>query len=213
MSRLGRLLALSCAWLLLLTPLAARAQTPGLTGFSGGTLFATFQADGDTVGWRFSVNRPIIVTHLGFWDGDAGTGTAMINSHPVGIWNNATGVLLASNVVAPTSPFTGDFRYEPITPITIPAGTYNMGAFYPATNPLSDGYRTTATGITMSTGFTMLNTLRDPDGPQTGLQNPTVATAVGGRFGPNLLYTEVPEPASGAVIATAAIALARRRRR
>jgi hypothetical protein len=196
-----------------LISLTARAQSPALTGFTGGTLFGTFQADGDTVGWRFSVDRSIIVTHLGFWDGDAGAGSAMINSHPVGIWDNTSGLLLASNVVAPTSPFTGEFRYEPITPITIPAGTYNMGAFYSATNPLSDGYRTTATGITMSTGFTMLNTLRDPDGPQTGLQNPTVATAVGGRFGPNLLYVEVPEPTAVALLAPAGLVLVRRRRR
>jgi hypothetical protein len=193
-----------------LFPLTANGQA--LTGFTGGTTFATFQADGDTVGWRFSVNRPIIVTHLGFWDGDAGTGTAMINSHPVGMWDTS-GTLLASNVVNPTSPFTGQFRYEPIPNLEIPAGTYNLGAFYPGTNPISDGYRTSTTGITMSPGFTMLNTLRDPDGAQTGLVFPSVATAAGGRFGPNILFTEIPEPTGAAVLAGLAGVFAARRRR
>ena len=209
MSTRIRLLAIG---LLLVLPLSARAQTPAMTSFTGGTLFATFQADGDTVGWRFSVDRSVIVTHLGFWDGDAGTGSAMVNSHPVGIWNNASGVLLASNIVTPTSPFTGDWRYEPITPLVIAAGQYNLGAFYPATNPISDGYRTSTTGIVMSPGFANLNTLRDPDGPQTGLVNPTVATAPGGRFGPNLLFVEIPEPASLGLLGMAALALALRRR-
>ena len=113
----------------LIWPTVARSQA--LTGFTGGTLFTSFQSDGDTVGWRFSVNRPVIVTHLGFWDGDATAATPqpMTLSHAVGLWDSV-GNLLTSNTVNPASPFTGPFRYEPTTNVQIPAGTYNIGAFY-----------------------------------------------------------------------------------
>ena len=209
MSRLIRWVSLAIA--LVCAPAVASAQA--LQSFSGGTLFATFEADGDTVGWRFSVDRPIIVTHLGFWDGDNAI-QPMLNSHPVGIWD-ANVALLASNTVNAGSPLTGQFRYEPLAaPLSISAGTYNLGAFYPAANPTSDGYLTSTTNIVMASGFTMLNTLRDPNGPQTGLVFPSVATAAGGRIGPNILFTEIPEPSSMAlVLGFAGLAALRPRRR
>jgi hypothetical protein len=208
---MSRLFRYSIAVLLAVLILPTVASAQALQSFSGGTLFGTFEADGDTVGWRFTVNRPIIVTHLGFWDGDNAT-QPMVLSHPVGLWDNA-GNLLTSNTVNPTSPLTGAFRYEPTANVQIPAGTYNLGAFYSATNPISDGYMTSTTGIVMASGFTMNNTLRDPTGPQTGLVFPSLATAVGGRFGPNILFTEVPEPASMAGVALFAVGAMFRRRR
>lgn len=201
--------AIVVALLLLILPSLARAQA--LAGFSGGTLFATFEADGDTVGWRFSVNRPIIATHLGFWDGDSAT-QPMTTSHAVGLWD-ANGNLLTSNTVNATSPFTGQFRYEPTANVVLPAGTYNLGAFYPAANVIADGYLTGTTGITMAAGFTMLNTLRDPTGPAAGLAFPSLATAAGGRFGPNILFSEVPEPASAMTLSLIACGAFLRRRR
>ena len=203
MSRLLRLAALAAV--IFCIPMTAAAQA--LQSFSGGSLFATYQADGDTVGWRFSVDRSIIVTHLGFWDGEQD----MTLDHPVGIWD-AAGTLLGSNIVSPGSPLTGQFRYEEVGPIVLPAGTYNLGAFYSASNPTTDGYMTGATNIVMAPGFTMLNTLRDPDGAQTGLVFPSVTSAAGGRFGPNILFTEVPEPTTAAaVFGLGALAALRRR--
>ncbi len=79
---------------------------PALTSFTGGSAFATFQADGDTIGWSFTVDRPIFVTHLGYYDGDA---TLNIASHPVGLWNSS-GTLLTSNVVLASSPLTSGIR-------------------------------------------------------------------------------------------------------
>jgi hypothetical protein len=189
-----------------------QAFAQALTGFSGGTLFATFEADGDTIGWQFSVNRAVTITHLGFWDGDAAT-QPMVNSHAVGLWDNG-GNLLTSNTVNATSPFTGPWRYEPTANVTIGPGTYNLGAFVAAANGLPDGYMTGTTGITMAPGFTMLGTLRDPSGPQTGLVFPSVVTAVGGRFGPNILFADpVPEPASLLALGGLCAAFLRRRSR
>lgn len=193
---------------LVLLPVSVYGQA--LTSFNGGSLFATFEANGDTVGWSFSVDRAVNVTHMGFWDGDSAT-APMTSSHPVGLWDNAGG-LIATAIVTPTSTLTSGFRYEPTTVTTIGPGTYSLGAFYSATNPTSDGYMTGTTGITMAAGFTMLNTLRDPSGPQTGLVYPSVTSAAGGRFGPNLLFTEVPEPGAISILAGAGLLLAARRR-
>jgi hypothetical protein len=169
---------------------AAAAHGQALVSFTGGNRFGSFEADGDTLGWRFTVDRAIQVTHLGFWDGDFAT-DPMGSSHAVGLWDSG-GALLASNTVSPSSPMTGDWRYEPISPTVLPAGTYNLGAFYPDNTGIPDGFMSQTTSSTMATGFTMNATLRDPSGPQTGLVFPSVATAVGGRYGPNLLFSEGP---------------------
>lgn len=172
--------------------LAAQARGQALTSFTGGTLFPTYQGDGDTIGWSFSTSQRFVVTHLGFWDGDAAT-QAMTLSHPVGLWT-AGGELLASNSVAASSPLTSGWRYEPVAPAILPVGTYHLGAFVSATNPTADGYMSGTTNQVMAPGFTMGLTLRDPDGPQTGLIFPTVTSAVGGRYGPNLRFaTPAPE--------------------
>lgn len=202
-------MALAATAAVALVGVQASAQV--VTGYTGGTVFATFQADGDTVGWRFSVDRPIIITHLGFWDGDSVT-APMTLSHEVGLWDDV-GTLITSNTVTAASPFTGLWRYEPTANMTIGPGTYRVGAFYSATNPLADGYITGTSGITMSPGFTMISTLRDADGPQTGLVFPTIETAPGGRFGPNFQFTEVPEPATFVGLATLGVLVLLRRRR
>ena len=197
----------------LIAPAAALAQNPALVSFTGGTLFSSFQSDGDTIGWSFTVDRPLTVTHLGYWDGDAGTGNPIVMDHPVGLWNSA-GNLLTSNVVTPTSPFTGAWRYQPTASVNLaPGTTYHLGAFV-ANNPGADGYMSGTTARTLATGFTGVASLRDPDGPQTGLVFPSVTGAFTGRFGPNLLFVEIPEPSAAvALFAPAALALRRQRRR
>lgn len=172
--------------------IAAQAGGQALTSFSGGTLFGTYQADGDTIGWSFSTDQRFVVTHLGFWDGDSATQPLTL-THPVGLWTSG-GAPLASNNVTATSPLTAGWRYEPVPPTMLPVGTYHLGAFVGATNPLADGYMAGTTNQVMAPGFVMGLTLRDPDGPQTGLVFPTVTSAVGGRYGPNLRFA-TPAPA------------------
>jgi hypothetical protein len=173
------------------TPHTALAQA--LQSFSGGTLFAAYQGNGDTVGWKFQTSARVVVTHLGFWDGDSAT-LPMVDSHAVGLWS-AGGVLLTGSDVSAASPLTSGWRYEPAAiPIVLPVGTYHLGAFYPAGNTNVDGYMAATSDSTMAPGFTLLATLRDPDGAQVGLIFPTVESAIGGRYGPNLLF-EAPAPA------------------
>lgn len=179
-------------------PLAAKAQNPGLVSYTGGSTFATFQADGDTVGWAFSLNQSITVSQLGF--NDVTPADPLTVAHLVGLWDSA-GNLLASIMIQPGSNLINGFRYEAIAPIVLAAGqTYILGAFYAADNTTADGYVTGATSATFDPVLNFLGPRRDPDGAQTGLVFPSVVSAGNGRFGPNMLFTVVPEPATYALL-------------
>src|ERR1044071_7172276 len=93
----------------LAAPALVHAQA--VLSITGGTLFSSFESDGDTAGWYFQPTSGILVTQLGFWDSTTAPFTAMTASHDVGLWNSA-GTLLGSVTVDPTSAFLGDFRYE-----------------------------------------------------------------------------------------------------
>lgn len=178
---------------------SAHGQSPALTSITGGTTFSSFDDDGDTVGWSFTANQSIFVTALGFNDVTPLDG--FFTSHDVGLWNN-TGLLLGMVTVTGTETLNGGFRYVSLAlPVALLAGqTYVLGAFYPANNPIQDGYITNATSITVDPAITFGDVRRDPTGPQTGLVFPTVSSGGFGRFGPNLLFTAVPEPSTFALL-------------
>ncbi len=104
-----------------------------LQSFTGGSTFATLQADGDTTGYAFTVNRTVYVTHLGFWD-NPDIAAPIVFSHAVGLWTTG-GSLLGTVTISAADPLTGDFRYEALgSPVQITAGEYVLGAFYSASN-------------------------------------------------------------------------------
>ena len=69
-----------------------------------------------------------------------------------------------------------------------------------AVSPTADGYVTTATSAAFDPAITFLGPRRDPDGAQTGLIFPSVTSAGNGRFGPNILFSNVPEPATSVLL-------------
>ena len=86
-----------------------------------------------TVGWEFTVNTPIIVTHLGYWDR---FGNGLASSHEVGLWDSS-GNLLTSTTVVPEDPLENFFRFHGTVPVTLfPGETYVVGGF----NGSGDGY-------------------------------------------------------------------------
>jgi hypothetical protein len=82
-----------------------------------------------TVGWRFQVTAPILVTAVGVFD-EARDGLNI--PHAVGLWST-NGSLLATAILPDgvQAGLIGDFRYVAVPPLTLAPGTYHVGAYYP----------------------------------------------------------------------------------
>jgi len=168
------------------------AQTPAVTGFSGGTVFATIDTTAQTAGWDFTANSNMTVSAIGFWEFD--TSVPLNSTHQVGLWTSA-GVLLASALVQVNSPVTGSWRYVAITPVTLTAGhTYVVGV--DVTSPPSDGYeRIPNPGGTVTTSGLITITSSAVSPSASGFAFPSVSEASFlARLGPNLLVQAVPTP-------------------
>jgi len=91
-----------------------------------------------TFGWGFSLNRAIRVTQLGILDQPNSVqllrGDGLAFSHAVALWTS-TGTLLAQVTIpaGASGNVVDHFRYVPLaSPVILPAGSYVVGAFYPA---------------------------------------------------------------------------------
>lgn len=184
---------------------ASALDLPGSVGFIVSNTTGELMNNGPfTLGWRFSLNSPILVSGLGVFDSGQ---DGLKDSHDVGIFD-AAGVLLASATVASGqfSPLTEQFRYAPVSVLLTPGQTYDIGAvwgpnsdellFGAATNPTL-GFVTAPEVNWLSQAFTSGGTLSAP-------LTFFVDTSAG-YFGPNFSFTAVvPEidPAGmGAVLA------------
>lgn len=99
--------------------------------FTGGSTDGTSVI---TLGYSFTVNSPVRVTDLGYWD-FANDGFS--SSHQIGIWDTS-GALLTSTTIAagPSGTLLNGFRYVSLaTPLGLAAGDYVIGG-----NIGSDGY-------------------------------------------------------------------------
>lgn len=193
---------------------AAQAAVVGVD-FSDGILFSvgTF----NNVGWSFQVTSSVAVDGLGVFDE---VPEGLVNPHTVGLWD-ASGHLLRQTTVTnagaaqASASGLGHWLFEDVPLITLGAGSYVIGAFY-ADSDL-DSVPAFATDLTLAANILYL-TSRASTG--TGFAEPGVyGAALPGVFGPNFRIasiTEVPEPASLALIGwglAAAAAVRRRQRR
>jgi hypothetical protein len=194
-------------------PVASLAQGPAVQSFTGGTQFSSFNGDGDTVGWFFNVNTPIIVTHLGFWDADQ---DGLADQHQVGIWDTGTQTLLATTFVqaGTASPLVGQWRYEAIAPLPLAAGSYVIGAYYNPNPPGPvDNYIASASNIMTGPEITLVGSAVDANplgGGPYPFSYPATMGAANGRFGPNFQY--IPAPGSLGLLAAGGLLALRRRR-
>lgn len=136
------------------SPLLAEGSAQALPAMS--TTSPNFGSNAPfTLGYSFTVNSPITVTHLGAYDVGA---DGLAEAHTVGLWN-AAGTLLASTSVPNGTTAALDannqFRIVPIANLNLSVGTqYVVGAVFPTGNDLwaFAAQRTTAPQITFVDG-------------------------------------------------------------
>lgn len=120
--------------------------------FTAGTLDGD---SNDSTGYRFRVGpNAITVRALGVYDEDQ---NGLAEAHPVGIYDYATKVLLASATVpaGTAATLTGDFRYAPITPVVLNANAQYVIQSYRATSADRITYNVTNQTVTAGITFEM----------------------------------------------------------
>jgi hypothetical protein len=148
------------------------------------------------------------ISSLGFYDHG---GDGLSTSYQLGLWNSAQ-ALIATATVNPSSPLIGDFRYAPITPVTIGSfalpQSFTIGALLP---PVMNDIWLDGVIPILSFGYTGAGTGRFEVSPT--LVYPSNLDTSGYyvvNAGPEVI---VPEPSSFALAAISVLAALHRRRR
>jgi hypothetical protein len=163
-----------------------------------GTVVNSFLAE-LTFGWSFQANQSIIVDGLGFFDDEIRTGPDLHQDHLVSLWNSA-GVLLAqttitnASVAVASTAAGGEWLFNDITPVTLSAGEYVIGAHDPVCTSIldCDDIRFLDNAITSSL-ITFIEA-RNING--NGFPTASIPERNDGYFGPNLRITAIPIPAA-----------------
>lgn len=168
-----------------------------------------------TIGWTFRPEVDLQVTALGLFDL---AHDGFDQAHPIGLWD-ANGALLTTTTLSAGAgaALLGDFRYNPISAITLAAGTtYTIGVLM--TQPSSDLYYFAPSTVLADSRVGYIGGVRtdeDASGAPGALTMP-VSNNNNGRFGPNFQFTaaSVPEPGQWAllILGFGAVGAAARRR-
>lgn len=196
---------------ILLSGALALAGFPAIIGVgtTGGT--PSVSPPNSTIGFAFSVNSPVDLLALGYWDqGENG----LLTAHEVGVWDSI-GTLIAS-VTVPSGmagTLNGGYRFvNLVAPVALGVGNYVIGGFTyngppdgPSDRHLVEPTLAVAPQLTFQEDRSII-------GSGFALPNTTSAALTSAYFGPNLIIEpiqvggDVPEP-STAVMALAGVAL------
>jgi hypothetical protein len=144
-----------------------------------------------SLGWAFTVNQPMIVQSLGFYDDQK---NGLIQVHDVGIFNAAQ-QLIVFGQVTPSDPLVSWWRWTNVTPtLLVPQELYQIGAVTGAEN-----YSGLPVGFVVDPQVNyLLDSYFNP--PNGVLTYPNTSQGVVGDFGPNFSTDAVPVPAPGALL-------------
>jgi hypothetical protein len=169
-----------------------------------GQFFGFNEANVDgTIGYRFNILSPIVVTDVGWYDQD---GDGLAHSHAIGLWQSDG-----------QSPLDGPYRKAAIPngPLTLPPGAYILGGTDTTFSP--DVIRYALDRVNPFFAHTMPTDPRIDLGQPAYSQSPTLHVpdtfllVDGVELGPMLFVVPVPEPASIALLYTALCLIPARR--
>ena len=170
-------------------------------------------ASDETLGWEFVPTSNLMVTKLGLFNGMLGSGEGNPNgfqqAHVVAIWDSSGNLLTSAAMAAGTSaPLIGNFRFVNALSALLSAGHhYVIGAYYPA--PVSDAFTERFPGdssvqVDSNVSFVSMRVAGSPG----GITFPTLSyPQYLGEFGPNFMFTVVPEPTLFSLFGFGAVAL------
>lgn len=158
--------------------------------FTGGDSY--FAAELSTIGWEFTLDSPVTVTRLGFYDYD---GDGFVTDHSVAIWDDAASMMVSTELTTDMEPGEQGFIWNSVAPITLSAGTYRIGAsvsdnedyYYSAVESKNLAYPVIFKGRVAIVGAFDYPVNFDD--------------TIDGRFGPNFAYV-VPEPSTMFLLGT-----------
>ena len=134
-------------------------------------------------GLFFTPTVAISITELGYVNCGFSVG------HAVGLFDVTTSILLASTTITASSILSSNFRYNPITPVTLTAGHQYaiVGVYTPGPGP-DQGYQAVSAGANSEMTYQgyKYNTSTTLSLPATTYTSPI--------FGPNFEFVPVPEP-------------------
>ena len=166
---------------------------------------------GRTGGWRFTVDAPLQLTHLGLYDWQA---DGFEGSYPIGVWDQG-GTLLSSAIMPSGSDaeLINGFRYVEAPEggvIFTPGQTYTIGYFASAIFP-NDHALHEPGWHAFNPLVHQVGTAVATNGAFPGLTMPTVQFTENW-LGPSFQFTVVPSPASWLTLGVFALRGFRRRR-
>lgn len=179
-------------------------QSPGVS-FSE-TTSSVYNVPNLTRGYTIAVNQAFTVSALGLFDSDL---DGFATTHIVTLWNQSGSVLASVNIPAGTdAQLIDQFRYEPITPVTLNRGLYTVGVYYPNTTGPNDAIMTGITDATTDPRFSIVSY----EFAHPGYFDPVGQIDDTEKFGANFLITPAPEPSTLALLAAGTVALMAGRR-
>ncbi|MHC4219065.1 MAG: DUF4082 domain-containing protein [Planctomycetota bacterium] len=161
-----------------------------------------------TVGWRFDVLEPIIVTGVTWYDEFH---DGLLLGHETGLWDPAGNLLTSADIPAGTgAPLDGIWRVVKVEPfVLLPDDGYIVGGF------MGFGSGDRLAVYVDQTVHPAINWVDAMFAPANGeFQRPTsISGAENGFYGPSFQFTLVPAPATAFPLLAGLLVSTRRRRR